>query len=246
MKKKLLVLAALATATLMTGAVRSSMAALQLKLATAGSATVTVTDNGAGDTNTAVGQITFNGSIGAFSTVITAGTSNSPGANGLAILQTHSISVRDLTNSAASLTVSFSDTNFSNPIGNNMTLGSSFAGTFLSGTSGESVSFQSYADGSNTAFGTAITSGLHTATLANGATTPAGFTTADRTASFSDTGTYSMTDVTTINLSANGQANVSGTTSVSVPGGAGVPEPASLGMMGLGLVGLLARRRRIA
>ena len=63
-------------------------------------------------------------------------------------------------------TLTMSDTNFTNPSGSGLTLGSSFAGTFLSATAGESVSFQSYADASNTINGKGATSGLHTATLA--------------------------------------------------------------------------------
>jgi len=242
MNKNLVVLSALAAA-LLAGA-SSARAALQLRLATAGATTINVTDNGAGDSDPTVGQIAFNGSIGNFATVITAGTSNSPGANGLAILQTHTISVRETTAARATLTVTLGDTSFTNPSGANLQMGSSFSGTFLSSVAGESVSFQSFADPSNTALGTAITSGLHTASLVNGSQAPVGFTTADRSATFTANGPYSLSDVTVINLSQNGQANVAGTTSVIAPAGSGVPEPASLGVLALGAMGLIARRRR--
>jgi len=242
MKKHLIVLSALAAA-ILAGA-GSARAALQLRLETAGATTVNVVDNGAGDTNPLAGQITFNGSIGNFATVITAGTSNSPGANGLAILQTHTISVRETTATRSTLTVTLGDTGFTNPSGANLQMGSSFSGTFLSSTAGESVSFQSYADPSNTALGKAVTSGLHTAQLVNGSQAPVGFSTADRTATFTSNGPYSLSDVTVINLSQNGEANVGGTTSVTLPAGAGVPEPASIGVLALGALGLIARRRR--
>lgn len=246
MKRTLLTVAALAAAAVTTSVARTARATLEMTLSTSDGATpVTVVDNGAGDTNPAVGQISFAGSIGNFATVITAGTSNAPGANGVAILQTHDISVRDTTASKDTLTVTMGDTGFTNPEGSSLQLGSSFAGTFLSTTSGENVTFQSYADSGNNLFGkTGTTAGLHSATLTNGSPAPVGFSTADRTANFSSTGPYSLTDVTTISLSANGQANVSGTTDVIQGAGAPTPEPASLGLLSLGAMALLARRRR--
>jgi hypothetical protein len=253
MKNHLVTLAALAAATILGGAVRSaSAAAFEITLDATGAAPITILDNGAGDTNSATGQITWSGSIGNFSTVITAGTSNSPGANGEAILQTHTISVRETSVERDTLTVSITDIGFNNPSGQGLTLGSSFAGTFLSAVPGENVSFQSYADSSNTPFGHATTAGLHTATLVNGSPAPVAFTTADRSAAFSSTGPYSMTDVTVINLSQDGQANVAGTTDVTetgAPGGQGgetVPLPAAVwsGITTLGLLGISATLRK--
>ncbi len=253
MKKYLVTLAALATAAILGGSVRSaSAAAFEITLGATGVAPITILDNSAGDTNPAPGQITWAGSIGNFSTVVTVGTSNSPGANGLAILQTHTISLRENSFERDTLTVAISDIGFNNPLGQGLTLGSSFAGTFLSAVSDESVSFQSFADSSNTPFGQATTAGLHTAILAHGSPAPVAFITADRSAPFSSAGPYSMTDITMITLSQFGQANVAGTTDVyESPGapvgqGSAVPVPAAVwsGLTTLGLLGIGAKLRK--
>ncbi len=253
MKTHLVTLAALAAATILGAAARSACAAtFEITLGATGASPVTILDNSPGDTNPAPGQITWSGSIGNFSTVVTAGTSNSPGADGLAILQTHSISVRETSAERDTLTVAISDIGFNNPLGQGLTLGSSFAGTFLSAVPGESVSFQSFADSSNTPFGEETTAGLHTATLAHGSPVPVAFTTADRSAAFGSTGPYSMTDITTITLSQNGEANVAGTTDVTeLPGapvgqGSAVPLPAAVwsGLSLLGLLGMGAKLRK--
>src|SRR5205823_2571406 len=70
-------------------------AALILTLTPSGGAPVTVTDNGAGDSDPAVGSITDIGAIGGFQTNIVVGASNSPGAASAGLLQIQSLDVRN-------------------------------------------------------------------------------------------------------------------------------------------------------
>ncbi len=160
MKKSCFILAAMAASAVLASTIGTANAALMITLATPGSTTISRHGQAGSEiTIRRSARSGFSGSIGQFSTVITAGTSNSPGANGLAILQTHTIAVSNSSATAALLTFTMGDTGFTNPDGSGLNLGSSFAGTFLSASPGSLVTFQSYADPSDAQFGTAVTAG---------------------------------------------------------------------------------------
>ena len=227
------------------GGVTGAEAAMIVTLSN-GASTASITDNLAGDSNPNSGQITYVGAVGNFSTTITIATSNSPGTSTGAILQMSSIDVRNVSNSPQTLSITVGDTGFTIPTG--AFLGSAYGGTMTNAQIGDSTSFQSFADTSNTPSGqsgpTVTTTGAQSFVLVTGIS-PKSFNTADATAPFVSAGAYSLTNVTLITLSPDAQSNVSGTTTVTVSGsGSGVPEPATAALLAPGVLALLARRRR--
>jgi hypothetical protein len=205
-----------------------------------GATTVSVPDNGSGDIDPTVGVITFTGPVGVYSTNITTGFSNEPGDTFGGLLQISSLNAHNGSGGQATLTATLEDTSFTQPATTSLALGSSLGLTVLRSTAGDSLSFQSYADPSNTQGGTAVTTGVQSFTFPT-VSTSTSFSDTATSVQFTGSGPYSMKNVTSLTLSALGQLNVSGTTTVSAT--SGVPEPASLGMLLVG-TGVLALRRR--
>ena len=214
-------------------------ASFELMLSESGFATQTITDNGAGDTDSRTNHITFAGSYGDFTvdTSVT-GFTNTPGTSTLADLQVNSLVIRNTSTSAKTLTVSLSANDYSLPSGSSLMLSSSVGGTFTGTAAGDTFTFASFADSSNTLFGQGT------------GTTPQSFTSTDHpvkqafdnttNTGFSHSGDFSLTNVGTFTVSGGGQVNPSGTTSVS----AVVPEPGTVVMSLSGLLLLGARRAR--
>jgi len=231
----------------------SARAAFIMQVSEPGSglAPLTITDNGTGDGSPEVGKITWSGPYGDFTIdSVAVGTSNrttptTPPAPGVAQLQITSLVVRNLANLQRTLNILLGDTDFTFPgsAGSQMTLRSSIGGTFLVALGGDTFTFQSYADTSNAQFGTGVTSGQQTFTF-SGVDTQRSFS-GDANATFTSSGTYSLTNSNTYVVSPGGQVNTSGTTSVTAVVAA-VPEPASLalGAAGFLLVGLRGWRAR--
>jgi hypothetical protein len=137
---------------LVAGLGRTAFATAELTLVS-GATTITIIDNGVGDTDPTVGAIATatNISVGAWTVKLSGGDSYSPG------LVPDGIDVQTLTaacndagcqSDANALTVSFSDTDFTTPISN-------FNTAFSSTQTGPSATTQSaYVDTTDTLFGT--------------------------------------------------------------------------------------------
>jgi len=112
----------------------------------------TITDNGAGDTDPATGQITNSSTVAGFGVAITVAESNSPGTSSSGLIQISSLSIKNQGAGQGSLTISVSDNNYTAPgtNGSPMLLESDIGGTFAKGSAaGDSVSFRSFVDPAN-------------------------------------------------------------------------------------------------
>jgi hypothetical protein len=218
MPKKALAAALLAAG--LTAASFAAQAALVLRL-TDGVNTVTVADGGAGDWNPAAGAITFIGGIGDFNINVST-------ALGDALTSYYGIHLDSINNSygVGSLQISMSETGLNSGAAGPARVAASFGGV-----AGGTIQGRMYVDDSDTLFGQGdliFDSGV----LSSGAFAASG---GDDT---SLTDPYSMTMVVDIN-------HVRGATT-SFNFEARVPEPATLGLLGIGLLGLGATTRRRA
>jgi hypothetical protein len=231
-------------------------AAPVLKLVS-GATTVTVTDNGANDTDARAGIVRYAGPVGSFfASVSTTGSSNSPGQafpNSpnpfLGILQLESLDARNTdTAGRQTLDIVFSDTGFAGSPDATNKLSSSVGMTLTNTAQGDSVRFQSHLDPTNVAqsFNSVFTTGPQTAT-ANGGQVIQSYSSSNEVsvpASTPANPLFSLTQHVVMDVSAGGQVNLSGTTASNTLNPALVPEPGSLGLAGIGAMAALARRRR--
>jgi len=198
---------------------------------------VTVTDNGAGDSNPLLGSIDYLAPGGTFlnySVVISVGTSKPViGSAGLPHLDLASVNVTSLGATSDVLTIKFTDTDFTDPMPSAMGFVSAIGGV-TDGT----VTYSTYYDTSNTAFGEANSlssfgpysagafSGQEFVPLASLSPTPVD--------------PYSITLVTTVSNGGGGGMITSYNASVDVP------EPSALLLLGSGMLGFALIRRRTA
>ena len=228
-----------------------------LKL-TSGATTVTVTDNGAGDTDARPNYISFNGAVGTLAATLSAsGNSNSPGGSfpnspsqSLGILQLQTLEVRNNDTGRQALDIVFSDSGFITALGNANQLSSSVGLTLTNATLGDSVTFQSHLDPANVSPSSnpVFTTGPQTA-VANGVQQTQSFNSSNSVSVLGGTAAnpmFSLTQHAVISLSAGAQANLSGTTASDTAADAhgALPEPASLTFLGMGAMALFGRRRR--
>ncbi len=200
-----------------------------------------VTDNGPGDSDSNIGEISTVSSIGGFGVQITVSEANSPGNATDGTLQIQSLDITNDNPGPATLTIRVSDNGYTLPGGaaTPMLLGSAMGGTFTNAGVGDTVQFQSFADPANAQPATAVSTADLTFTNPSTSATPNSFSGNNNQPWIRGAGAYSMTSISIVTLSPNATANISGSTTATTT----VPEPI-FGAAGLLAVGLLGRRRR--
>lgn len=201
---------------------------------------VVVTDNGAGDLNPNPGAIISSTNLAGFGVTITVGTSNSPGTSTAGVIQVSSLNVHNLGSGTGTMSVTVSDTGFTNPggAGTPMVLTSSVGGTFTNAAVGNTAMFQSFVDPANAQPANAIAAPAVNAVKLNALAATESFDGNSAIPFIRGAGAYSLSNTINVSLAPNGQANISGTTTAGL-----VPEPVTLGALS-GVAMFAARRRR--
>ncbi len=208
-----------------------AQAAPILRLSQTGFADLVIADNTAGDENAAAGAIAvFLENYGDFQLTFLGGTSNAPGVVD-ANLEIGTFFAVNTSNATKTLNVSFTDTGFMAPgdPGDLIPVVSSVGSASV--MAGSQVTFTSYVDPGNIAFGNALA-------LAPVVCSPGPSCSSDVVLYFNRPAQYSLTNVTNLQVAAGQSVSFDGLTTSAVP------EPGSMLLFGTGLMGLAGAARR--
>ncbi len=193
-----------------------------------GTTTITISDNGAGDTQGAAGQVVWVGSIGNWSLNVHTGTTFPVLGSLTNPVLDVSFNATSSSNVASTLVISFSADGFGPTTGSTL---AEIGGTIASGGS---LTYNTYGGNNNTLFST---TNLLTS---QGPFGPGAFSGTATGGSINNVGPYSLTQVVTINHAA-GTYQTTGDALLTVP-----ESGTSILLLGAGLtgLGLIARFRR--
>lgn len=221
-----------AAAALALGAVATAHAEPTLSISADG-ITVTCVDNAACDTNSALGEVTYIGTVGAFKTNITTGLSKPSLSGGNPAIDLNSVDVES-SDGVHTLVIKFSDTSFDLQGYTGLEFGGVLSGT---GAASATITATGYADSTNTIFGASTLLG-QLGPYGQGAFS------GSYAGILAPTSLYSLTEVLTLTTKGAGQTTFTGDFEVNVA------EPNTLALLGLGLFAFgvvpLRRRRRAA
>jgi PEP-CTERM motif len=177
--------------------------------------------------------------IGGIDFTVTGMTTNSPGTASLADILSASVSILNTNAGTTTISLLASDTGFSAPSAP-ATLASEIGGSVLIGGSANTLSFLSCVDGTN-ALASCPGTGATSPVTANITALTSSYNANDSVLVTSLGHPFSMTEELNLALSGGAQINFSASSDLTP-----VPEPATLGLLGVGLLGLgfVANRKR--
>ena len=212
-----------------------------------------LSDNSGGNSGvlTSAGTgITFSGIVGNFSVFLVGSVADNASTGSTLTITSLQVTLRSgatLESGGDTITISTAATNFSQPVGNTLNLGSSGTATFISSNIGDKMTFQSYLDTSNSStFGAGTASGSSTLTSTGGNTGSLATPTSNVTVS-GRSGDYALSSITTITIVSLTNPTQVDTTGGTIATATAVPEPSTMAIAGLGALGMIGyglRRRK--